>query len=349
MRILIIGGTCFIGPWVVKELSAGGHEVAVFHRGQTFASLPADVRSIRGDRQRLADYRADFQAFAPQVVVDMIPFTEADAQDLVKTFAGLAGRMVAIGSMDVYRAYGRLIGTEPGDPDPLPLTETSPLREKLYPYRGPELRPADDPKRWMDDYDKILVERIVLRQPDLPGTVLRLPAVYGPGDRQHRLFSYLKRMDDLRPAILLGEGVANWRWTRGYVEDVAAGIAAAAVQEHAAGQVYNLGEEEAPTESDWIRAIGQATGWTGEVIAIADQELPAHLRFPEDTRQSLAADTTKARRELGYREGADACEALRRTIAWERENPPDPIDLQAFQYASEDAALRQVGKSGYLE
>jgi nucleoside-diphosphate-sugar epimerase len=43
----------------------------------------------------------------------------------------------------------------------------------------------------------------------LPGTVLRLPTVYGPGDYQHRLFEYLKRMDDGRPAILLGEGVAS--------------------------------------------------------------------------------------------------------------------------------------------
>jgi len=344
MRVLIIGGTRFIGPWVVKELTAGGHEVAVFHRGQTSAQLPAGVRSIRGDRQRLAGSRADFQAFAPQVVVDMIPFTEADAQVLVQTFSGLAERVVAVGSMDVYRAYGRLIGTEPGDPDPLPLTEASPLREKLYPYRGPELRPPDDPERWRDDYDKILVERVILSQPDLPGTVLRLPAVYGPGDRQHRLFPYLKRMDDRRPAILLGQAVANWRWTRGYVEDVAAGIAAAAIQERAAGQVYNLGEAETPTESDWVRAIGRAAGWAGQVIAMADHELPAHLRFPADTRQSLAADTSKARRELGYHERVDAREALRRTIAWERANPPDPIDPQAFQYAGEDAALRQLGK-----
>ena len=58
----------------------------------------------------------------------------------------------------------------------------------------------------------------------LPGTVLRLPTVYGPGDYQHRLFEYLKRMDDGRPAIPLGEGVASWRWTHGYVEDVALAV-----------------------------------------------------------------------------------------------------------------------------
>jgi nucleoside-diphosphate-sugar epimerase len=341
---LIIGGTRFIGPWVAKELASGGHEVAVFHRGKTGAQLPTGVRSVHGDRKRLADYRAEFQAFAPQEVIDMIPFTEVDELDLVKVFSGLAQRVVAVSSMDVYRAYGRLIGTEPGDPDPLPLTEESPLRERLFPYRGVGLRPVEDPELWKDDYDKILVERVILNQPDFPGTILRLPAVYGPGDYQNRLFPYIKRMDDHRPAILLGESEANWRWTRGYVEDVAAGIAAAAIQERAAGQVYNLGEAEALKEKDWVGAIGQAAGWAGEVVAMADQELPAHLRSPADMRQSLAADTTKARRELGYQERVDANEALRRTISWERANPPDPIDLQAFDYASEDVVLRQTGK-----
>ena len=72
----------------------------------------------------------------------------------------------------------------------------------------------------------------------LPGTVLRLPTVYGPGGYQHRLFEYLKRMDDGRPAILLGEGMASWRWTHGYVEDVALAVVLAVADEQAAGGVY---------------------------------------------------------------------------------------------------------------
>lgn len=41
MRILIIGGTNFIGPPVVCQLGAMGHEVTVFHRGKTKAELPS--------------------------------------------------------------------------------------------------------------------------------------------------------------------------------------------------------------------------------------------------------------------------------------------------------------------
>ncbi len=76
--------------------------------------------------------------------------------------------------------------------------EDAPLRDRRYPYRGEVPRATDDPERWLDDYDKILVEQAVMGELSLPGTVLRLPMVYGPGDLQHRLFPYVKRMADRR-------------------------------------------------------------------------------------------------------------------------------------------------------
>src|SRR4051812_34447281 len=98
MRVLIIGGTNFIGPHLVRRLAGAGHDVVVFHRGQTRAGLPESVRQIEGDRHRLADYREEFRRFGPEIVVDMIAYTEADAQGLVATFRGLARRAVVISS-----------------------------------------------------------------------------------------------------------------------------------------------------------------------------------------------------------------------------------------------------------
>jgi hypothetical protein len=54
--------------------------------------------------------------------------------------------------------------------------------------------------------------------------------VYGLHDYQLRLLYYLKRMDDRRPAILLDEEIARWRWTRSYVENVAVAIALAVAE-----------------------------------------------------------------------------------------------------------------------
>jgi nucleoside-diphosphate-sugar epimerase len=259
----------------------------------------------------------------------MIPMNERDARDVVTAFKGIARRVVAISSEDVYRAYDVLRHRETGPPDPIPLGENSPLRERLYPH-GEE---------GAEEYEKILVERVVMGDPELPGTVLRLPAVYGPGDYQHRLFPYLKRIDDGRPRILLPEGIASWRWTHGYVEDVAAATALAVVEERAAGRIYNVGEPAPLPWAEWVRKIGHAAGWKGEVVTVPEDRLPEHLSWDLNTDQHLFTDTSRIRRDLGYEETVFRGEALRRTVAWEREHPPAELDLASFDYAAEDAAL----------
>ena len=339
MRILVVGGTGFIGPHVVRRLVAVGHEVTVFHRGRTETDLPAEVRHLHGDRDRLPELRDDFRRLAPEVVLDMRPLTEHHARTLMAAFAGLARRVVALSSGDVYRAYGILRRTEPGPPDAVPLVEDAPLRTTLYPYRGPSPRPADDPSRWADDYEKILVERAVLGDRSLPGTVLRLPMVYGPGDEAHRLFPYLKRMDDRRPAIVLDAGLARWRWTRGYVEDIAAAVVAAVVDDRAAGRVYNVGEPVALCESDWVRAIARAAGWDGAVVTVPGDRLPAGPLSGLNWEQDIVTDTSRIRAELGFAEAFSQAEALARTVAWERAHPPATVDPGAFDYAAEDAIL----------
>jgi nucleoside-diphosphate-sugar epimerase len=343
MHVLVLGGTKFIGPDVVRYLVGDGHAVTVFHRGQTEADLPPDVVHLHGDRADLVAHRERFAHAAPDVVIDMRPLDEADARAVMETFAGLTGRVVAISSADVYRAFARLLGTEPGPPDPVPLTEDSPLRERLYPYRGDRPRPADDPQHVMDDYDKILVERVVLGDPRLPGTILRLPMVYGPRDGQHRFRPYLKRMDDGRPAIILGEDTARWRSCRSYVENVAAAIARAATDSRAAGRVYNVAEPQVPTEVELVSELATATGWTGEVVVVPPDRLPPSLSSGGGVAQDLVLDTSRIRHDLGYVEPVPRSTAIARTIAWERENPPSG-DEAAFDYAAEDALLADRGR-----
>jgi nucleoside-diphosphate-sugar epimerase len=164
--------------------------------------------------------------------------------------------------------------------------------------------------------------------------------VHGPGDYQHRLYPYLQRMDDGRPAVLLDEVMAGWRCTRGYVEDVARAIALAATDPRAAGRVYNVGETRALSEAEWVRAVGAAAGWQGEVMIVPRGRLPV----PGNLEQDIVTDTTRIRQELGYHEEVPPAEALRRTVEWERRHPPDaalPAD-----YVAEDALLADLGHAG---
>ena len=340
MRVLIIGGTGFSGPYITRRLSELGHTVDLFHRKESRGDLSEETLRIHGDRHNLVPHADELRRFAPQIVIDMIALTEQDARSVSAVFRGVARRVITISSQDVYQAYGRVIGTEPGQPLPTPLAESSPLRSTLYPYRA-QARSPEDPGY---HYEKILVEQAVMNDPELPGTIVRFPMMYGPGDaRQHRLFEYLKRMEDNRPAILLEEGLAAWRWTKGYVEDLAEAVVLAVTNNRAAGQIYNAGEQHPLTWAEWVRAIGHAAGWNGEIVTAPLSKLPRHLQPEHRTDQHLIADTTRIREELGYQELVSREEALNRAVAWERSHPPEHIDLERFDYALEDELLRRLG------
>ena len=329
MRILVIGGTNFIGPHVVNLLNRADHEVTVFHRGPKRANLPEDVDHILGDRGNLPEFMERLERLSPEVVLDMIPMNERDAKTLVDTFGNVAERVVAISSQDVYRAYDIVRRKRPGPPDPVPLAEDAPLREELYPYD----------REGVKEYEKILVERVVMEESALSGTVLRLPMVYGPGDYRHRLFPYLKRMDDGRPAIILEKGLARWRWTRGYVEDVDAAIVLAVTDERAAGRTYNVGELETESYAEWIHEVGRVVGWEGEIIEVPIESTPEDVKLGGNFDQHLVTNTGRIRRELDYREAVPQKKALSRTVEWELVNPPEDIEPKAFDYDAEDAIL----------
>jgi nucleoside-diphosphate-sugar epimerase len=312
MRVLAIGATGFIGRHVLGLVVAQGHEVAVFRRGNTVLGLPKGLREIHGNRDRLGDSQTELRQFAPDVVLDMILYTEEQARELVRTFRDTGGRVVAVSSADVYRNYDGFRRKATAPPDPVPLSEDAPLRETRYPYRGESL-----PFEYARDYEKILVEQVLLSDPLLPATVLRLPAVYGPGDRQHRLQPYLRRMSSEGSRILLAEGQASWRWTRGYVENVAAALAFVVTDPHSVHRVYNVGDELTFTERGWIERIGALAGWEGNVVPVPQAELPYDLRQPFDWRYDLWTDTRAMRSELGYVQPVPLDDALRRTVDWE--------------------------------
>ena len=157
---------------------------------------------------------------------------------------------------------------------------------------------------WIDDeYDKIPVERAVMSAEGIKGTILRLPMIYGPGDRLRRFFPIVKRIEDRRPAILFAEDIAAWRSPRGYVENVAAAIALSAVSPQAAGRVYNVAEREAFSELEWARKIAYQAevrsnqpASKGEFVVLPRAQTPEHLLMAGNFAQHWVASSERIAR-----------------------------------------------------
>jgi len=338
MRILLIGGNGFIGRFVVVALKQQGHTLSVFHRGTSAA--PADVDEIRGDHNQLSASAQELKRFAPEVVIDFVVSSGVQAGELMNIFRGVAQRVVLMSSMDVYRAVGISQGREDGPLMEVPLTEDSELRRSLHLYPPEVLQVMRKIFPWVtDDYDKIPAERVVMNDSGLPGTVLRMPMVYGPGDPLHRFYSVVKRIADGRHHIIFPETLAAWRSPRGYVENVAAAVALAAKDDRAAGRIFNVCEEPAFSELEWSRKIAREMQWDGEFVILPVERTPPHLLKPGNAAQHWTASSARIRRELGYKEPVLIEEAIRRTIAWQRENSPAFEFLAQLDYAAEDAAV----------
>jgi nucleoside-diphosphate-sugar epimerase len=338
MRVLVIGGNGFIGTPLVRELMEEGHDVAVFHRSAG-GSATSGALQIQGDRNRLQDSEAEVRGFAPHLIIDMVLSSGKQAEELAAAARAWNARVVAISSMDVYRAWGVLLGTEPGGLEPMPITEDSPVRTVRRTYPPELVKTLQDIFSWLnEDYDKVAVEGAVMKAGS-GNTIVRLPMVYGPGDPLHRMHGVLKRIADGRPAIILPDDSAVWRGPRGYVENVAHAIALAGLVEGAPGRIYHVCEEPSVSELEWQQSIAAQLEWGGRFAIVPREKTPKHLLMPGNASQHVVGNCDRIRTELGYKELVPTEVAIRRTIAWEQGNAPSGPTFHRFDYETEDLAL----------
>jgi nucleoside-diphosphate-sugar epimerase len=326
MRVMVLGGTRFIGAAVVEELAAHGHELLVVHRGEHEPADLLEADHLHADRQDLPHLRGPVDKFDPEAVVDVCAYSAADAETALAAI-GDDVRLLVVSSMDVYRAYGALLaGTET---DALPVDETSPVRSERYPYRGRTLGSTD-----ADTYEKLDVEAAYLAR---AATVCRLPMVYGERDHQRREEPLLRRVRAGRDRIPAGSG--GWLWTRGYVRDVAAGIRLALESDACVAEILNLGEARTWSMGLWARHVLEAAGAGAELVRVPDVLLPDDLKALGTVPQHLLVDSSKARDLLGWTE-TDPHEALHRSVAWHLANPPEGADAD---FTADDRALAAAG------
>jgi len=180
MKILILGGTRFMGSFLAEQLLERGDDLTLVHRGQT------QVHAFDGARHVLLD-RADGHAAIPReswdVVVDVSGYVPGQVYDAVRHLEASAARYVFVSSISAYADVA-----QPG------VTESAPLAQLSAQAADEALADVRSP-RSMQTYgeDKALSERVVL---DTVGaarsTIVRPGMIVGPRDPTGR-FSYWVR------------------------------------------------------------------------------------------------------------------------------------------------------------
>lgn len=327
MRVIVLGGTRFVGRAVVEELVTHGHEPLVVHRGRHEPPDLPDCEHLHAERPELPRHADRLRAFRPDAAIDCFAMTRDDA-DLALASLPPELRLCVLSSCDVYRAYATLHAGLVADP--VPLHERSPVREDRFPYRGQDvpLRGID-----VDHYEKLHVEDAYLAY---GAAVLRLPFVYGEHDWQRREEFILRRVRAGRTAIPAGPG--TWLTSRGYVRDVARAARLAIETPEAEGEIFNIAERATWPVVAWARHIVAAGGSQAQLVPVPEHVLPMDLEWTSGSWQHLLLDASKARDLLGWEETAPEV-ALRRSVRWHLENPPPESDPD---FSADDAALAAV-------
>lgn len=323
MRVLVLGGTWFLGRRIVERLHERGDEVMVVHRGRSVPDAWVPVRHLFCDRRELARHRQAVRAFDPEAVVDAIALTGADVDAVLPVVVDLPA--VVLSSQDVYEAHTGLRTDRAVAA--VPLTEDSELRRDRYPYRGMGLDAVPD------DYEKLDVEE---RWLDRGATLLRLPLVYGPHDWQRREEPILRRLRAGRTRIPVG--AANLLWTRGYVDDLATGVLAALDTDAAQGLAVNLGEPQTMPVRWWLTQILLAAGSEAELVQVADHDLPDDLAITAAPAQHLLVSVVRAEELLGWAPG-DPATRIAESVHWHLEHPPSGPTWSEADASADDHAL----------
>ena len=102
MRVLIVGGTRFIGRRIAAELMARGDDVIVVHRGESEPAELGGCTHLHADRSALAGRSGQLRALRPDAVIDTRAMTKADAEAALPHLPD--AHLVLLSSIDVYPA-----------------------------------------------------------------------------------------------------------------------------------------------------------------------------------------------------------------------------------------------------
>jgi len=183
MRLLVLGGTMFVGRAIVEQALARGWRVTTFNRGVT-ASDVHGVEVVRGDRAAAADIRRLAEAGEWDAVVDTSAYVPRDTLTMANALADRVEHYTLASSVSVYSKWPREPLTEASDVLPCPA-------DAGLDY-GPD-DVEDGPTRY--GYLKSGCEAAVVEAFG-PGrvTIMRPGVILGPGEYVGRLPWWLRRV-----------------------------------------------------------------------------------------------------------------------------------------------------------
>jgi UDP-glucose 4-epimerase len=296
MKVLVTGGSGFIGSHVVDRLLAHGHEPRIFDLVESPYHHPGEVELVIGDlvdQDRLRTALRDCDAVVHLAAVSDVNKVLADP-GLAESVNGGGTRTVLEAarlegvSRIVYASTVWIYGDSNGHG---PLDEDEPLSLPGHLYTATKLAG----EMYCSSYGALY---------GMDTTIARFGIPYGPRARPATvLAAFVQRALADEPITIAGDGTQSRRFI--YVEDLAEGVVAT-LDPAAIGRVYNLVGGESTT----VREIAET------VTRVVCPVPIVHVEGRPGDIQGAEISGARAKRELGWEATTSFDEGVSRYVAW---------------------------------
>lgn len=319
-RVLVIGGTLFIGRALVEQLIERGDEVVIMHRsaGTPFGDRVAEVLCDRNDAAAVRDALGDggFDVVFDNVYDWQRGTTAEQVSAAAQATSDGLRRYVFMSTIAVYGHGGE-------------YDEDAPLVASDYP--NPYAAQKADSERALFELH---------RRDSLPLSTLRPSFVYGPNNPFEREAFFWDRLLAGRPIVIPEDGQGPMQWV--HAADVARAAILAADDDVAIGRAYNVAAYPPITQLEYVRLLAEIAGVEPEMVHVPRERIqqaggelmqpPLYFGVFLDI-PPLTVSADRARDELGL-EPRPLEQGLRETYRWYQQQDRPPVD-----YAWEDRLL----------
>ena len=292
MRVLVIGGTLFVGPRLVRSLLARGHEVTTFNRGRTADPMIAGVERLHGDRTDPAQLRSAIAHRSFDGCVDTIAMRGTDTAGAIEVLDGRVGHYVHFSTGQVYLVR---VGC------PAPAREED--------YVGPII-PAPPPEAWDVGQWEYGIEKrecedlldVAWTDRGFPASRLRLTMVHGTDDPRGRIRTYVRTLLAREPLRVPTEPSPSIRPI--HAEAVVDAVVRILEGGLGRGGAYNLAQDESWSHDELVARIAGMLDVESRLERRPRDELIREGVFPACAPLAnpwmSVLDPGRAERELGF-------------------------------------------------
>lgn len=311
VRILVLGGTSFVGRAIVADALREGVEVTLFGRGRTGTDLFPGVPRCIGDRDT-GDY-ASLQGQRWDAVVDVSGYVPRHVGQAMRALADRVGRYLFISTQAVY------VGTGPGadedTPRREPVRDTEELSEQTY---GPL---------------KVACEDDVVARHRSRATIVRPGQVAGPHDPQDRFTYWVRRAARGGKVALPGRPEQPVQVVDS--RDLAR-LVVRLLTDDRAGVFNAVGPAEPTTLGELIETCAQVAGSQVEVVPVPADAVPPF--FPLVRAEWSTQQRSAARARAAGMPATPLAVTASDVLAWDRERGQPPLQ-RGLSPAEEETLL----------